>query len=164
MTEREPRDLAGALFDALSELGRSSEVTVHGWSMRPLIDYGDTVRIRHGGPEPRAGALVAFRRGDRIVVHRMLRRLRAGSETVYLCRGDATVRRDPIVRRKSLLGVIEAVRKEGSPAWIDLGRPRWRLVGAAMLLKDMLQSRTPLPRVGGGSVIDRVVAFLLPRQ
>ena len=162
--DTESRDLAGAVFDLWSAAGKKTELTVNGWSMRPLIDYGDTVLLDHAARDIRPGAIVAFRRGNKIVVHRVLRRRRVGDEWVYVSRGDATVRHDPPVRQHAVIGEVLSLRKQGATAWTDLRGARWRALGTLMLLRDMLQSITPLPRLGGNAALRRIVALMLGGQ
>ena len=55
-----------ATLDACAELGRHSEVPVHGTSMRPLLQPGDLVLIDHGHQGLRVGDVLAFHAEDRI--------------------------------------------------------------------------------------------------
>jgi hypothetical protein len=94
----------------------------------------------------------------------VVRRRRAGDEWLYIGRGDATIRRDPPVRQRAVLGEVRAVRKKGSDAWTDLRGARWRLLGTAMLLRDMMRSVTPLPSLGARRTLDRIVEHLFPQK
>ena len=76
-------------------------------SMAPLIRAGDALRLvplDHAGA--RAGMVVAFRRGDELVVHRVLRCASAGPVT----KGDALPEPEAPLAPRDLVGRVVAVR------------------------------------------------------
>lgn len=91
-----------------------------GPSMNPTIRDGDSVRIRPLGPDdPRYGAIVLFRKNERLVLHRMVRRQRK-TGCVYAV-ADAATEGGEWVAANDLLGVAE---------WTQRGERVRRLDGA----------------------------------
>lgn len=75
--------------------------TVRGSSMWPSIRDGATVSVSPGGARSmRAGEIVAFARGARVLVHRVV----AAEAGGLRCRGDALSREDGVVPWADVLG------------------------------------------------------------
>jgi signal peptidase I len=116
------------MFDIWKEVGNESALQVSGWSMRPLIKDGDTVVVKHTHQGIKPGATIAFKKDQRIVVHRVLRCYTLRGETVYVNRGDHNQHIDSRVRESAILGkVVAIVRKDGKRT--NLESLFWRGVG-----------------------------------
>ena len=140
--EKDTTALSSAVFDLWKMTGKVSELQVYGWSMRPLIDYGDTVVVKHTLDGIRAGSIIAFKRGHRIIIHRVLKRMNVGSETVYINKGDANVRRDPLMRERAVLGRVVSIVKKGGKR-IDVETTFWHFVGYSMIFLGVATSVVP---------------------
>lgn len=81
-----------------------------GPSMNPTIHDGESVRIRPlQAGDLRPGAVVLFRKNNRMVLHRMIRQQPAGGD-VYIV-ADAAIEGGEWVAATDILGVAEWVRR-----------------------------------------------------
>jgi signal peptidase I len=135
--------LASQIFDIWKDTKHNSTVQVSGSSMHPLIEDGDSVVVTHTHQELKPGEIVAFRKGQRIVVHRVLRCYQLGDETIYVTRGDHNRHIDPRVHEQAIVGRVAVIVRKNNKR-IDLETPLWRLIGR-MMAKSMSISRA-LPR------------------
>jgi hypothetical protein len=98
------------------------ELVAHGLSMRPALRPGDRVRLE--ARVPRRGEIVLAVAGNRLVLHRALRR-RGGA---WLLQGDARRRPDGWISGSDVLAVATARAATGgrTPVWkrVDGGRAR----------------------------------------
>ncbi|MBM2840098.1 MAG: hypothetical protein HW412_626 [Bacteroidetes bacterium] len=140
--ERDTAALSSAVFDLWRMAGKESELQVRGWSMRPLIDYEDTVVVKHTLDGIRPGSIIAFKRGRRIIIHRVLRKVRIGSETIYVNKGDSNPRRDPLMRERAVIGRVVAIVKKNNKR-INVESPLWRLMGYMMIVWGAAASVLP---------------------
>lgn len=96
--------------------GRPTAVfPVVGRSMRPTLRDGDEVRVDLRRRRPVPGDLVLFRQGADTVVHRCV----GGSDGAWRMRGDGRQDLDPPVAAEAILGIAEAIRRDGT--WWRLG-------------------------------------------
>lgn len=128
-----------ASLDAWAEVGRHSEVPIHGTSMLPLLVPGDLVLIDHGHQRLRVGDILAFHAEDRVVIHRLLRR--SGS-TGLLTGGDNRRRLDEPTSADRVLGKVVAVMVQGRQVRLDTGFARALGWGMAASLWTRRHSRT----------------------
>lgn len=105
------------------------ELRAGGWSMRPVLRPGDTVRIERRSA--RLGEIVLAVIQGRPVLHRLVQR-RAGRALLH---GDARPRPDGWVPVADLLGVASARRGRGDERepWRPLDRARDRWLGLARI-------------------------------
>jgi hypothetical protein len=142
------QELAGLVAQLLGA-GAAVELEARGGSMSPWVRDGDVVTITPFGAAGtallRPGAVVAFRhpQGDRLVVHRLLRREGAG----WLARGDRSRQPDGVVAGGDLLGLVVGVARRGWRVPLPRGRAGLALVSAgrlALAARDRLR-RSPAP-------------------
>jgi hypothetical protein len=105
-----------AVLDAWSEAGRCSHVPITGASMWPLLLPGDTALIEHGHQDWWIGDVLAYRPGNQLVIHRLLRQLETGT---LLLGGDNQPQPDPPVPREAVLGRVVAVEAQGRQFRLD---------------------------------------------
>ena len=100
--------LAGELIGGLLDSGRDASFRVLGWSMHPTIRNGERVTLRRLGPlGARPGDIVAFRRRDQLVLHRVLEvRLDEDWELAYLTAGDGLKRDDGVQNERAIVGKV----------------------------------------------------------
>jgi signal peptidase I len=97
----------------LSE-GKTIRIRASGYSMYPSIKPGTLLLIeplaRKGRPIP--GEIVAIRRENGLVVHRIQRRTVKNGTTWYIARGDSNSRSDQPVTIEKIVGRV--IRSEGT--------------------------------------------------
>ena len=103
--------LAAEILRASGEV----RLTAFGSSMVPSIFPGDVLTIRRQqSSSVRCGDVVLCTRGDRFVVHRVVRELSTSSTVGWVTRGDALDRDDPPVAEGELLGRVIAIERDGN--------------------------------------------------
>jgi len=89
----------------------SARIRVQGSSMLPSIRPGDEIELRPVAPQAiEIGDVVAYRRADRLFVHRVVAR---NSQRELVTRGDTLPQADAPVSESELLGAVSAVRRNG---------------------------------------------------
>lgn len=128
-----------ALLSSLRAPGRFVESTIQGMSMGRNLPPGSRIRIALLECERyRAGDVIAFLAGTRVVVHRVLFHPRSGPASRFvLTRGDAPLVPDPPVPIRQILGPVTAAWVDGR--WQDVPEPMRRsgvavAIGSLMLL------------------------------
>lgn len=152
--------IADAMLDIWKEVGGENSLQVSGSSMRPLIAPGETVRVKLTDAEIVPGEIVAFKRGRRIVVHRVLRVCAVRGETVFLCRGDNNLFLDARVTRSKILGRVVAIEKTNGTS-VHLRKRLWQIVGRLIVLFFDLSRKLPrrLPRKRVAKIFTRIALF-----
>jgi len=88
--------------------GKTVRIKAHGYSMFPAIKPGSLILIeplqQKGRPVP--GEIVAIRRENGIVVHRVTRRIVKDGVTWYVTRGDSNSSSDKPVKIEQIAGRI----------------------------------------------------------
>jgi len=154
-----PRPSEAALDAALrlwQTTGRRHTIPIEGSSMLPLLRHGDQVAVAHGLDDLRRGDVIVFRRGDRLVAHRLLK---TGRQT-FITKGDHTLHLDAPVPAAAVLGRVIGMRRGARFAALDT--PAWRQAGALIAALSAGAARVARlgRRVGGGRGIGgRVVLF-----
>ena len=88
----------------------SARIRVQGTSMLPALRPGDEIELRSTpSSNINPGDIVAFRRDERLVVHRVIGRSPDG----LLTQGDALRHTDAPVSSDQLLGVVASVLRKG---------------------------------------------------
>ena len=116
-------------------------------SMSPLIRPGDEVRLIR--PDPgriSRGALIACRRAEGLVLHRVLARTDAGVVT----KGDALASPDPPVGWEEVVAGVAALRRAGKPE-ADLNVFPWPVVNHALGVIAAIACRVPVENGAGGA-------------
>lgn len=111
-------------IEHLVAVGESFELHVKGYSMLPMLGYGDDIIIvrRVDAEESIVGRIAMFRgmRGQ-IIVHRVL----SVEEGRVVLRGDGNIIQTEECRRGEIIGVVDKVRREGGKV-VDCTTPKWR--------------------------------------
>jgi hypothetical protein len=71
--------------------------------------------------------VVVFRRGDRLIAHRVLRIYHRQSEPIFITKGDHIRRFDPPANADEIVGRVLAVERGGRQ--MPLNTAAWRVVG-----------------------------------
>lgn len=108
---RDPKRLA-ALCSLWQSAGQEVWVTLRGRSMAPSIPDGSRVLIRCGEVEAGLGETIAYRRGGRLIIHRLVSESidpEDGRRRLH-CRGDGNKTPDAPIDAADLVGVVIDVR------------------------------------------------------
>ncbi len=97
----------------------SRRVPVVGRSMLPVLPPGVSVDVRPLAASPEPGAILVYRAGDRIVIHRLIRVSRDGDRVRYLTRGDASLNDDPPIDPACVLGEAVVVHTRWFSSRLD---------------------------------------------
>jgi hypothetical protein len=122
----DPRTVARlGLVESYRARGRTSWLEATGGSMGRSIPPGSRLLVEFGSLPERRGEVVVFRRGDGLVAHRVVRRLRGGDGERWAARGDNEAFFDPPLDEADVLGVVRLVRRADGRTE-DLGAQRRR--------------------------------------
>jgi signal peptidase I len=116
-----------ALGKELAESGISVRLELHGCSMYPFIKDGDVAQITPiSMPEAKVGDVIFFRSGDRLLAHRVIRRIREGEGLRLVTRGDNSCQEDsPVSTEADLVGRVEVVYRDERDIGLDRGFSRF---------------------------------------
>lgn len=111
-------------IELLVGVGESFELHVKGYSMLPMLGFGDDVIVvrRVDAEENIVGRIAMFRGSqNQIVVHRVL----SVNDGVVVLRGDGNIIQTEECQRGEIIGVVDKVRRESGKI-VDCTTPRWR--------------------------------------
>ena len=145
---------AEAALAAWGQAGRRIRWPVEGSSMWPMLRTGDTVIVAHGIQPFRPGDILLYRAGERLVLHRLLRR-QAGDLLVLA--GDTLPYSDPAIPLAAVLGRAVAVEAGGLAYSLDSRAAR--LAGRILAASQPLRSRRGLRFAAAG--LARIAAWML---
>jgi len=142
-TELDPRLLSEMWVEVLERKGRMWG-EVYSGSMRPLIRVQDRVLVCQVELERvRVGDIVLFWSGRQLVAHRVLLRWRNRGAWVLLQKGDFNLGA-AIVQADSVLGRVEAVKRDDRVVDLLAGGSRWVQVALALYGLGLLSLRLVL--------------------
>ena len=103
--------LCAILIYFISGLFRMQALVIATGSMAPSINVGDVVIVNKESFEDRKnikeGTVVAYRRGNDIICHRIIKIMRSGDEVLYETKGDRNTSSDQIlVNSEDVIGVV----------------------------------------------------------
>lgn len=100
---------------ALLEEGKTIRIKAHGYSMYPSIKPGSVLLIEpialKGKPVP--GEIIAIKREQGLIVHRLVRIVSKGGITSYIARGDSNALEDAPVMQGKIAGRIVGAEPTG---------------------------------------------------
>ena len=116
-------------------------------SMAPLIQPGDAVRlVALDRGQIARGTLIAYRREEMLVVHRLL----AWGEAGVVTKGDALTSPDPLVAWEQVVAQVAALRRTGKPP-ADLGAFPWPFINGVLSALSAIASRLSAENRTGGT-------------
>ena len=125
--------LQAACCDLVAEVTRVSgkiQLRVAGASMVPALWPGDQVTVRPIDlSELEPDSIIVFRQSQRLVVHRVMRRV----GDCIVARGDARPGCDRPAQASEIVGRVEAIRRNGRPVRLQ---PRLWQRAAAFVLRQ----------------------------
>jgi len=105
--------------------------------MRPLIRKEDRLLIDHGCNRFHSGDILAFKRGEIMIAHRIvLIRKRAGIRH-YWTVGDNSCKMDPPVAAYQIIGKTIGIARMGG--YVPLQGPLWDFTGKSVALLSLIQ-------------------------
>ena len=140
-----------AAFEEYRRQGAQVWIGPRGSSMRPLIGAQTKLLVEFGAAGE-IGDIIVFPLGAILVAHRLVARRQRQGTTVLLAKGDAEPYFDPPVQPGELLGVVRALRRNGTAPATSLGCAGW----SARLIARISYS------VGRSAWIVRRATALLP--
>lgn len=138
-----------ARFRALSRKGGGiAHSTIQGSSMGASLPAGSRIRIKSGSDDSwKAGDVIAFLAGSRVMAHRIAARGRSGSaQEFFIAQGDNNWLCDPPVHRSAVIGSVEVAA--GEKDWLPVtevratGYKKW-VAGASQLAMYRLLETSP---------------------
>ena len=116
-------------------------LSAFGYSMLPTLYPGEILTIkREGLGVIQPGDVVLYARAGRFFIHRNLRSVQRGSETVLVTRGDAMPRPDEPVVASELLGKVISVGEGGRTRPVQSCTVLRRAVGLVLAYSGRLRS------------------------
>jgi signal peptidase I len=147
--------LAALVRDALCERGRL-RLRLQGDSMWPTIPAGSLVEVERTFPDDlRLGDIVVWQQGEVLIAHRVMERVRRGSEVFLVTKGDNSSGPDQLLSQEIILGRVAAIlgpdqqmlrqssrsRRLEALFWLARWHIRSRLGALGRLLPHRLQKR-----------------------
>ncbi|MBE9569231.1 MAG: hypothetical protein IMF11_01275 [Proteobacteria bacterium] len=172
------------LFSAL-ELWKETKPEIHmkikteGSSMSPLIRAGDIISLRFAGfKHLKKGDIIAFRKDENLIVHRLLKKRRVNGKGWLCQQGDNLSGRSWIPEEK-LLGKVESIQSTGRT--LNMARWPWTWINPTLgftvsfwttvqenmrALKILIFGHQPVPVLSGlnkglSKIINRMYIFIV---
>jgi len=98
------------------------KMEVAGNSMFPFLKEGDFIFMRKDAMHLlKAGDIIAFKRNNYWVAHRLLAAKLKHGELIFLCKGDSCVKCDEEVNKNNFVGKIVAYSRNGEKVDLEKG-------------------------------------------
>lgn len=120
-------NITNCVLDLWQEIGKETQIKLSGMSMLPLIKNGDSVVIHHSTKGLGVGSIVAFRKGQKIIVHRVIKIEHEDGKTTFLTKGDLNLKTDHPLHEDKLIGKVIARNRGGRQ--INLDTTFWTVMG-----------------------------------
>jgi signal peptidase I len=145
-TDSEPTGLSPALDAAIAtalevwaEDERQHWLPVVGDSMMPLMREGDAVLVAHGEGRLHRGTIVVFRKGDRLLAHRVLRTTHGAGGRALTTKGDNRLGFDAPVLAGDVVGHVVSIQRGARKIRIDT--PGWQVTGWCIAVASLALAR-----------------------
>ena len=122
-----PDEVLAAALDKWSQAGQQHLVPILGKSMKPLIQPGNQVLIKHGYTNAGRGDVIVFLQKEGLVAHRLLHIYKAGSKTMFITKGDNNSYFDPPLDAHQVVGRVLKIKR--ARRWISIDTRAWRIGG-----------------------------------
>ena len=115
-------------------------------SMMPLVKKGDEVIFKHAEPNDiKIGDIIVFKKEDRLIVHRVIRKYYDGDSILFLQKGDNSTNAE-VISGESIIGKVFAIRKGGKN--IRLDRRIWGTINKFLTFSSLLVYYFDKPFIG----------------
>ncbi len=119
--------ITDCVLDLWQEIGKKTQLKLSGMSMLPFIKNGDSVVVRHTREGIGVGSIVAFRKEQEIIIHRVIRMENKNGKTAILTKGDFNLKPDNSFNEDYLIGRVIAINSGGRQ--INLDTYFWSIMG-----------------------------------
>ncbi len=106
--KRKDHNIAKELGFSLLAEGKTIRIRADGYSMFPAIKAGSLIYIEPD-IDPSPGEIIAWKREEGFVVHRLVRIVSDGDRISYITRGDSCVREDQPVIKEHIAGRVISI-------------------------------------------------------
>jgi hypothetical protein len=127
------------VFRLWEESGEECVRPIAGNCMSPVIREGDLLTIRFGSQDIRFGDIIVYSVTNRLLVHRVLRRIPRDDEDAFHVMSHAGPRIMHRVSRVQILGKVTIV--SGSNGRLSLQSPYWRTVNCLFAARSYIQGK-----------------------
>jgi len=143
----------------LLRAGTAVRFEAHGGSMRPLIRDGDVLTVHPADPGSiRLGDLVLVTdEHDRLLVHRIIRRMPGQDEIRFTVQGDQVSRPDGVIPAARVFGRVTTIERAG--ATMAANGPILRALGWAAALRSRWHLRPVRPYRMAAGLLKKLPAF-----
>lgn len=115
--------IADTVFDLWQQDDKESKLKLSGHSMTPVIKNGDWLVLKHNSNDIKVGSIIAYRREQKIIVHRVIK---IQTQSV-ITKGDFNYHIDEPIDIKSVIGKVIAVKN--SKRLYRLDTKLWYVIG-----------------------------------
>lgn len=106
--KRKDHNIAKELGFSLLAEGKTIRIRADGYSMFPAIKAGSLIYIEPD-IDPSPGEIIAWKREEGFVVHRLVRTVNDGDRISYITRGDSCAREDQPVKKEHIAGRVTSI-------------------------------------------------------
>ena len=164
-----------ALSSLLRKGSREFEFFLQGKSMGGVLPDGSRIRVRLAAEDQfMVGQVLIYVAKDRMVVHRLVRFVKSGSNDYLITRGDATVCCDLPILASSALGIVMEFSTTGPWQPVGPSVERWfgfrwlafaicRVVGGLLRVSPSYACWTAKSIIGIHGMAERVAGFVKRR-
>ena len=92
--------------------GGAVKITAEGYSMYPTIKSGEKIIIKPVEGLLKEGDIVAVKKENRFIVHRIVRILDMNRKSFYVTRGDSNIHEDAPVPREDIVGKVDGYARQ----------------------------------------------------
>lgn len=138
-----PGTVVEAALNVWSQAGGQHAIPVTGQSMWPTLREGDRVWVALGWEGVGRGDLIVYRRGEGLVVHRVVAVQPKSEGGLFITQGDNRRHRDAPVAPSQVIGLVTAFERRGRIRQMPSGFRLWTGWGFARILSRLnaLRSR-----------------------
>ena len=98
--------ITNTIFEIWQQADKETQLQISGNSMNPMIKNGDWLVLKHNSNDIKIGSIIAYRREQKIIVHRVIKI----DHNSLITKGDFNFHVDPVVDVKNIIGKVIAVK------------------------------------------------------
>ena len=136
----EAEDLLQLCLTILSK-GNNVRFKVHGNSMYPFIRNGDIIEIEPAeAPKINLGEIIFYHSSNRIVAHRLIKRINSDGEVTFVTKGDSRVKYDKPLKNESIMGKVVMIQSRNRTIWLN--QPSGKAINYLAMFYSLASSET----------------------
>lgn len=126
-----------SLVEKWTKSEKLNELAVSGRSMKPFLNKGMKVVVKHNRDLVKTGDIIVYLRNNRLILHRVLRIIKQGDNICFLTKGDSAMSFDnPLVDRSEVVGIVISI--SNNKKTIDLKKWQWRSISKIITIGSFL--------------------------